>query len=319
MSRQEELRLIAKIARLYYERSWTQPEIAHRLQLSQATVSRMLKRARKEQIVRISITPPSGSYPDMEDCLQKRYNLRDIVVAESEDESEEEIIHAIGAAAAYYLETTLEQGEIIGVSSWSTTLGAMVRSLKQFSRQTNTTVVQVLGGIGNPSAENHATNLVRRFANLLNGKACFLPAPGVVATADIRESFLRDSFVNETISLFDKITLALVGIGSVEPSRMLLNSGNAFNEEELHSLAAMGAVGDICLHFFNNNGTPIESKFEDRVFGMNYEQLKKTNRSIGIAGGKRKVEAIQAAMKGGWINILITDRFTARFLCELPE
>lgn len=319
MSRQDELRLIAKIARLYYERNWTQPEIARQLQLSQATVSRMLKRARKEQIVRISVTPPSGSYPDMEDCLQRRYNLRDVVVAESEDESDEEIIHAIGAAAAYYLETTLDSGEIIGVSSWSTTLGAMVRSLKQFSRQTNTTIVQVLGGIGNPSAENHATNLIRRFANLLNGKAYFLAAPGVVASKEIRESFLRDSFVNETISLFDDITLALVGIGSVEPSRMLLNSGNVFNEEELHSLAALGAVGDICLHFFDKNGSPIESGFENRVFGMNYDQIKKVKRSIGAAGGKRKVEAIQAAMKGGWINILITDHFTARYLCDLPE
>jgi len=319
MTQLDELRLIAKIARLYHERNWTQPEIANRLQLSQATVSRMLKRARREGIVRITVTPPSGAYPDMEDCLQQRYNMRDVVVAENEDESEEETLRAIGAAAAYYLETTLEQDEVIGVSSWSSTLGAMLRTLRQVSRQTNATVVQALGGMGNPSAEYHANNLVRQLAHLVNGKPCFLPAPAVVASQEMRDSFLRDYFVRETINMFDQVTLGLMGIGCLEPSRLLSDSGNTFNSEELESLAANGAVGDICLHFYKANGDPISSEFDDRVFGMCYEQLKGLKRCIGVAGGKRKVQSIQAAMKGGWINILITDRFTARYLCELPD
>jgi len=319
MTQLDELRLIAKIARLYYERNWTQPDIADRLQLSQATVSRMLKRARREGIVRITVTPPSGAYPDMEDCLQQRYNMRDVVVAESEDESEEETIRAIGAAAAYYLETTLEQDEVIGVSSWSSTLGAMVRTLRPLTRQTNATVVQALGGMGNPSAEYHANNLVRQLSHLVNGKPLFLPAPAVVASREMRESFLRDLYVKETISMFDKVTLGLMGVGCLEPSLLLRDSGNTFNPEELESLAANGAVGDICLHFYNAAGDPISSEFDNRVFGMKYDQMRDLKRCIGVAGGKRKVQSIHAAMKGRWINILITDRFTARYLCELPD
>jgi DNA-binding transcriptional regulator LsrR (DeoR family) len=47
---------------------------------------------------------------------------------------------------------------------------------------------------------------------------------------------------------------------------------------------------------------------------MELEQLRKVNRRIGVAGGRGKVGAIRAALKGGWINGLITDRGTAERL-----
>ena len=40
MARVDELRLMTKVARLYYEHDMTQPEIAAQFDLSQATVSR---------------------------------------------------------------------------------------------------------------------------------------------------------------------------------------------------------------------------------------------------------------------------------------
>jgi DNA-binding transcriptional regulator LsrR (DeoR family) len=47
---------------------------------------------------------------------------------------------------------------------------------------------------------------------------------------------------------------------------------------------------------------------------MPLEQLKGVPRSIGIAGGARKLRAIQGALAGRWVNILITDSATARAL-----
>jgi DNA-binding transcriptional regulator LsrR (DeoR family) len=37
---------------------------------------------------------------------------------------------------------------------------------------------------------------------------------------------------------------------------------------------------------------------------------------VGIAGGKRKFEAIRGALRGKLINVLITDRRTAERLLE---
>jgi DNA-binding transcriptional regulator LsrR (DeoR family) len=75
-------------------------------------------------------------------------------------------------------------------------------------------------------------------------------------------------------------------------------------------------VGDICLHFFNEQGNPVATPLHDRVIGMSLEQLRRVGRVVGVAGGKRKTVAIKGALAGGWINILITDRNTAERLLK---
>ena len=315
MARRDELRLITKIARLYYERGIRQAEIAAQLDLSQATVSRLLKRAEEERIVRITVSVPHGAFTELEEELQAAYGLKEAIVVES-GEDEEQIMRDIGAAAAYYVETTLKSGETIGISSWSSSLLAMVDAMHPLPRSISTKVVQILGGVGNPSAENHATHLTRRLASLTRGEATFLTAPGITGSAEMARIYLEDPFVRPTIEQFEQVTLALVGIGTVEPSKLLTSSGNIFNAAELDLLRERGAVGDICLRFFDQHGTPVLTPLNDRVIGMRLEQLQRVPRSVGIAGGRRKLQAIQGALRGRWINVLITDRATAAALVE---
>src|SRR5687768_17003609 len=100
MARVDELRLMTKVARLYYESGLSQSEVAKRLALSQSTVSRLLKRAEKEQIVRIRVSVPPGAYPQIEDELQACYGLKDVVVVDCARDDAEESIQQLGAAAA---------------------------------------------------------------------------------------------------------------------------------------------------------------------------------------------------------------------------
>ena len=51
---------------------------------------------------------------------------------------------------------------------------------------------------------------------------------------------------------------------------------------------------------------------------MHLEQLRRARRSVGIAGGARKYEAILGALNGGLINVLITDRMNAESLVRHP-
>jgi DNA-binding transcriptional regulator LsrR (DeoR family) len=108
--------------------------------------------------------------------------------------------------------------------------------------------------------------------------------------------------------------MALVGIGAVEPSELLAESGNIFSADELDMLAEKGAVGDILLRFFDTNGNPVDTFLNNRVMSMSLEQLSLVDKAIGVAGGMRKYEAIRGALVGKWINILITDQFTAEHL-----
>lgn len=154
--------------------------------------------------------------------------------------------------------------------------------------------------------------------NLGVGQAVFLPAPGIVGSEEARRILLADQYVSEAVSLFDRLTVALVGIGSVEPSRLLARSGNVFSDAELALVQRAGAVGDLCLRFFNAAGEPVISELDQRVIGIPLEQLRRVQRTIGIAGSSRKHTAIRGALRGHWINVLITDRFTAHTLLDDP-
>ncbi len=318
MARIDELRLMTKIARLYYEHDMTQPEIAAQLDLSQASVSRLLKRAKQEQIVRVTVNVPHGIYSELEEQLQKAYKLKEAVVVDTVEHSDQ-ILRDIGAAAAYYLETTLRSGDLIGVSSWSATLLAMVDALQPLTRPLGIRVLQILGGLGSPSAEVYASRLVGRLADLVRGEAVLLPAPGIVGSPTAVPILLEDRYVRAAMSLFDQVTIALVGIGTVEPSGLLASSGNIFSPEELNILRAAGAVGDICLRFFDASGTPVATPLNERVIGMNLEQLRHVKRVVGIAGGKQKLSAIRGALLGRFINVLVTDRFTAQSLLHMAR
>ena len=316
----EELRLVAKVARLYYEQEFSQSEIAAQLDLSQATVSRLLKRAIEARIVQILVTLPPGFNAEMEEALQLKYGLKEAIVVDvSADDDDDRIQRALGTAAAFYLQTTLKQHEIIGLSSWSATLLAIVDSMKALPRPIDAQVVQILGGMGNPSAEAHANRLTDRLARLVYGHAVYLPAPGIVSSEETRREFLTDHFVREATSLFDQITLALVGIGDLQPSKLLASSGNRFTSDELAQLREKGATGDICLRFFDANGVPVDSALDRRVISITLEQLKAVRRSVGVAGGVRKLAATRAALRGGWINVLITDRYVAEGLLAEDE
>jgi len=230
-------------------------------------------------------------------------------------DDEDQIVKDLGAASSFYLETTLRSNDVIGISSWSAALLAMVEAMHPGTRA-GAHVVQILGGIGNPGAELHATQLTRRLANLLGGVATLLPAPGAVGSADARRVMLKDRYVQEAIALFKSITIALVGIGSVTPSKMLAASGNVFSSKELKSLSDRGAVGDICLRFFDANGAPVVTPLNERVIAIELSELKRVDRVVGIAGGRRKFSAIRGALRGRRVNVLITDRNTAERLVK---
>jgi DNA-binding transcriptional regulator LsrR (DeoR family) len=316
----ERLRLMTRVARLYYEHGLRQPEIAKRLSLSQAMVSRLLNAAHNEGIVRTTVMAPAGVYPELEEELALRYDLKDVVVADCALDTKDQVLRDIGSAAATYLETTLGSNDVIGISSWSETLLRMVASLPPLRRHGNSHVVQILGGIGKPNAEAHAIRMTEQLASLLKAEPHFLSAPGVTGSPEATAAYLAEPLVQQTTAFFGQLTVALVGIGSLHPSRLLGESGNVFSEHELGELEQLGAVGDVCLRFFDAAGDAVSSRFDGRVIGLSLDQLRDVSRSVGVAGTMDKLDAIRGALEGRLINVLITDRFTAeRLAAESPS
>ena len=311
-----DLRLLTRVARLYHEEGLNQTQVAHRLGLTQVAVSRMLKKAEESGIVRTTVVTPPGAFTDLEDLLEAKFGLNQAIVGDAARDSEESVLSAIGSAAAQFLESTLK-GEVIGISSWSTSLLSMIDHMHPLRKNgEKSQVVQMLGGVGNPSAEQHANRLALRLARMVHGEARFLPAPGVVGSARAAQVLLEDRAVSEAVALFEKVSLALVGVGVLEPSALVVSSGNTFSREELEGLQQNGAVGDICFCFYDASGREVKGALKGRVIGIDLESLRRVPRSVATCGGKKKFTAILGALRGKWVNTLITDQYTAQRLVK---
>jgi DNA-binding transcriptional regulator LsrR (DeoR family) len=313
-----QVRLMTKIARMYHEHGIRQADIAESLSISQAKVSRLLKRAESVGIVRTIVTVAPGVYTELEEQIESRYDLTEVVIVDvAPDADESEILASIGAGAAAYLEATLSGSDRIGVSSWSQTVLAMVDRLRPFTTRGAVEVVQLLGGIGAPESQSHAHRILGDLARILGAEPVFVPAPGLVAGPDIRDSLFADSSMQEVSRHWRELTMAVMGIGSIEPTDVLATSGNAFSPDERKPLLEAGAVGDICHRIYRADGTLVKGDLDDRIIAIPVDDLQRIPRRVGIAGGPRKLEAIRGALAGGWVTTLITDLQTAERLADL--
>jgi DNA-binding transcriptional regulator LsrR (DeoR family) len=310
-----QLRLIAKVARMYHEGGIRQPQIAAELSMSQARVSRLLRQASEIGVVRTVVTLPPGVYTDLEEELQQKFSLRDAVVVDA-DGASGQVIPALGAATAQYLHTTLVGGEVLGVSSWSATLLAAAQVMPARTTSRLDRVVQIVGGHGDPSVQVQANRLTGDLAAVTGARPVLLPAPGLLSSPALRRALIKDPSIGEVMKSWKELDLALVGIGSLEPSPLLRQSGNALTEDEQDQLRSAGAVGDVCLRFFGADGAPLNTPLDQRVVSITPADLMRVPRRVGVAGGASKYRAIRAALRGGWVNVLVTDLDTARGLAE---
>lgn len=309
-----QLRLATRIARLYHEQGRTQPEIATLLNITQTRVSRLLKFAAANGIIRTTVHMPTGMFSDIEDELHQKYEGVEFVLVDAAHLSDDNVIPALASSVAAYLEMAIPSCEIVGVSSWSETLLHAVDVMRPLGKGVTTHIVQAFGGFGRASSQIYATRLTERLAQLANAQAMFLLAPGVVSSPEMYDVLMRDPSCLSVFAYYDKLSMILMGIGSLSPSRLLMESGNAIDNRVMEELRDRGAVGDVCLRFFDQEGQLIDSSFNKRLLGISADQIRSTPRRFAVAGGKRKIEAVRGALRGKWITTLVTDLDVAQAL-----
>lgn len=309
-------KLLYKIAKAYYDDDLTQGQIASRLGLSRIKVSRLLKQARDDGIVHIFIMPPPGTNADLERALEDRFGLLEAVVVTPASYSQGDVVYDLGPAAAEYLVRCLNGNEIVGLS-WGTTLHAVVESLPARSWP-DLLVVPISGGLGAPEWEVQGTDLTRRMAQSLGAGLRYLPAPGVVGNPLVRQALMEDPQVGETLATAAKADVVVLGIGVPRAGSVVARAG-ILTEEETRQFMRQGAVGDIALRFFDRDGRPMEHQVGQRTIGLTLDQIRRIPRRIGVAGGEGKFEVIRGALRGGLINVLVTDDRTAGALLEDAE
>jgi DNA-binding transcriptional regulator LsrR (DeoR family) len=305
-----EARLLYRVAQAYYEDDLTQEEIGDRFGLSRVKVCRLLNRARDAGIVRISVSLPGSGCGDLERALEQRYGLREAVIAPRS--SRLPLLDRLGGAAASLFTRAVRGSEVVGLT-WGGTLRAFVESLPRLELP-ELRVVQIIGGLGSVDTGVNGAELTRRLAERCGARPRMIQAPGIVASPEVRAALLADPQVAEAIELGTRADLILVTIGVPARTPALLSPGALLKPAELEAVVSRGAVGDIAFRFFDAEGRYLETELDDRVVGLDAQALARIPRRIAVAGGPEKVAGIRAALKGGLVNVLVTDEESAEAL-----
>jgi DNA-binding transcriptional regulator LsrR (DeoR family) len=307
--------LLARVASLYYDHDKSQQDIADEVGVSRSAISRFLTEARERGIVEIVVHYPWRTCPELEQKLISTFNLKAARVLARENKSYEEMLQGLGILAARYLDHILHDGMIIGIS-WGSALYQMIRALPMRDLP-GVEAVQLIGATDSESLPSDGPILAQLLSNRLGGLCRYLHAPLVVENEAGREVLLQDRNIRETLARAEQADVALVGIGSTNSEFYSILRAGYVDEAETQRIRAAGAVGDICAQHYSLTGQWLDIDINRRTIGIDLGTLSKIKTVIGVAGSSRKGAAIFGALRGGYLDVLITDDQAAQKVLAL--
>lgn len=296
-----DIRRLVEVARLYYESGLTQAEIARMLHVSRPGVQRMVQAAREQGIVRISISDPLDVAGTLGKDLQAAFDLERVIVVPAVPSDRQATKARVGEAGARYLESILKDDVILGVA-WGTTVHEVAKALRP-ARLAGLRVVQMVGELGLRSEPGET---FRAIADRLGGQAIALPAPAMEENAAVRRSIRMSSHIQEVFRILRRANVALMGVGPVTETATIVKRGQ-ITEAVMRRLAQEGAAGEMNTKFFDIRGRPLKA-INEQIIGMDLGEVRRIPRVIAVVSdGPGKVAAVLGALRGRYLDVLITD------------
>ena len=306
----EDADLCVRAAWLHYGAGLTQGEVAARLGVGNVKAHRLIARANKLGLVRVTIDGAIGQCVALEERLASEFGLGFCQVAPDLDD-EPLPLRTLSLAGARYLSLALQGGEhaVIGFGH-GRTLAACAAALPRLS-VANVKLVSLLGGLTRRFATT-PFDVIHRLVERTGAEAYVLPLPFYANTIEDRAVLLDQRGVRPVVEMGVSATLRLVGIGTMDGDASVLQTGMV-EREEFEEARRAGGVGEILGHIFSSRGERVESALSARTLSMPAEDIGR-HKTVAIAGGRSKIEPIRAVLASGLIHGLITDERTAQAL-----
>ena len=306
--------MMLRVCDLYYNRDVSQSDIAKLMDLSRPTVAKLLQRARQKGIVKILICDPQErNYSQLERRLEKTFKLEEAIVVDTLEEERQK--DALGRAAANYLQAILKDHYMIGVAMGTSLHYIAPYAPRQFR---GLTFVPLVGGGGEVDITQNANNVVELLAKAFGGEGLRLYAPAMVSRQQTKRELLKEKNVRRVMDRYSQLDVVMAGIGTGDERSSISKSGY-YSGEMKEQLQGNAVCGDICMRLFDENGALSPFASNKQVIGIEPGKFRNIPYAIGIAGGVYKARAIRGAIRGRFINVLITDEMCAKELCRLEE
>ena len=294
--------LATKAAWYYYMENYTQHQIAEAMGLSRAKVIRLLEDAKTDGIIQFNFRKDDSTRVSLEKNLIAAYGLNDAFVVPT-PLNEATLTHTISRAAALYVSDHLRPGGYLNIGYGDTVSSMLGYLAKEHEDPIN--VVSMTGGVSyylpSVSSTAYAMHLF------------LIPSPLIVSSSEVRDALLGEKSIQEIYAMTEHADMSVVGIGAAVEGATVLRNG-IIRESELAILKMQGSVGDVLNHFYDSEGNPITTEIENRTISTDIEKLRTMKNVVGVAGGSEKIAAIKAVLRGGYLNVLVTDSKTAEEL-----
>ncbi len=304
-------KFLYQISKLYYADKISQQKLAKMYNVSIATISRALREAEELKIVEFKLNDIAHTIKSLEDKIVKKYKLLEAIVSFVPINDNDLIKKIIGKSAAQFMNKFLKDNMSVGIA-WGSSIFEMVNCLEPRPLK-NLKVIELIGSVGKIYSKVNAAELARAFSRNYNAVVYFLNTLAILKNKETRDNLLLEDEIKEVLAMTKKLDVSIVSIGSMNILSSVIGSLK-IDSSFFDIIKANGAVGDICLRFFNNNGVAIKTDLDDRIIGISLGDFKKIKFKICISGGLEKLTGIKAALESGLIDILITDSIIAENL-----
>jgi len=315
--RDQENELLTEIAVAYYEHEQTQEEIAKRFGISRIKVGRLLKKARTEGIVEISVKYHPIFSSKIEQQFVNAFGIKRALIA-IDHQDEEEQRRQVASLVTNYLSSVLKNGMAIAVGQ-GRNVAAIASHIGVFPEKQ----CKFICGIGGTLRDGElidADHISRNLARKFNATSETLYAPAYVENRELKKAFLQNRVIKETLERARKADIALVGLGDMNDNSYMVQLGWFTPQEIINASINQGAIGEIAGYgFFDIQGRAVDTVMNDRVIGLSIEELKNIPCVIAIASENTKAMAILGALRTGVIDIIATSASNARTVLNLQQ
>ncbi len=309
----------AAMARRFYLEGKSKIQIAEEFGVSRFKVARVLESALERDLVRIEIRVPAELDAERSDALRARFGLRNAVVVKSPADRSDLTGDAapdpenLGVVAAGLLSELVREGDVLGLA-WGRSIITMANALESLPP---CTVVQLTGVYDAGTAERGSVEAVRRTAQVAGGEAHPMYAPMVLPDAGTAAALRQQTGIAAAMGYFDKVTVAVVSIGSWEPRVSTVY--DALSDAERRHYAELGVAAEMSSHLFAADGRRVGHDLRDRCITVDADRLRRVPEVVAIAGGIRKAGAVGAVLRSGLVTSLVTDTAAADHLLTRQE
>ncbi|MEY4323517.1 MAG: hypothetical protein RL410_1298 [Actinomycetota bacterium] len=293
--------LLVKAARMYYEQDMSQDQVAASLGVSRSNISRMLTDARSQGIVQIKIVEHAMRDTALERRIQDLLPVRHVRVARSLNSIDD--FASVGALGNEALADRLRPNSTIGIS-WGSTLQAVVNSIDS-DYLPGVQIVPLVGGMTALSSTSTGDDLVRTMATKMGASHSTMLAPVVVSSDKTRDAFIHEPSIAQVLDQARKSDIALVGIGSKHSSSTMDLLTGAGLPDKTYDALMKDIAGDICAQFYDIDGNIVDHGWENRIIGIELEELRRISHVIGVAAGAGKAPGVIGAVRGGFVSELV--------------